>query len=75
MFALNVRPVITKVFSPPGPPPCHKCKHYDSGSCKKFFAQEPVSGEIAYFDAYIARADIRLCGGKYFTSDLKRNWD
>jgi hypothetical protein len=67
MFA-NIRPTARTKFTLP---PCHLCKHYTKGSCKKFFAQEPVGGEIVYFDAHLARDDYRLCGGKYF----KRNWD
>jgi hypothetical protein len=50
------------------PPPCKHCKYFSKGTCKLFFSQSPMSGELVYYDAETARLDKNLCGydGRYF---------
>ena len=52
------------------PPPCKNCKYYEKNenSCRLFFSQSPMSGELVYYDAEISRFEKNLCGwdGRYF---------
>ena len=49
-------------------PLCRACKYFESGKCKIFAGQNPVSGELAYVETTHARTVNNLCGpsGKYF---------
>ncbi len=52
------------------PPPCKNCKYYEKeeNSCRLFFSQSPMSGELVYYDDDSTRFEKNLCGwdGRYF---------
>lgn len=56
-------------------PPCKKCKYFDkeTNSCKLFFSQSPMSGEVVYYDAEFTRMNDELCGGKLFKINPHNN--
>jgi hypothetical protein len=52
-------------------PLCLECIYFNNDLCKIFSSQHPVSGEVMYVDAYVARLDQNLCGeeGFYYEYD------
>ena len=61
-------PRIKKLVALSNYPSCNDCKYFENGTCKMFFSQNPVSGEVVYAPAPRIRNDKRFCGweGKYF---------
>jgi len=42
--------------------PCDACTYFYKGTCTLFFSQDPVGGELIFFDSDSARMDDKLCG-------------
>jgi hypothetical protein len=56
---------------------CVDCRYFEKGYCTAFASQEPVSGNVVYFEAIDVRLDNTKCdiSGKWHTpkNSFKKN--